>query len=63
MRKTTKGRRRVEQNEFCIKCNKLKHTEEIERLTARVAELEWELEMARGLHEDHYEAVNNALGW
>ena len=34
MRETMKGRRKVEEAEFCLNCNKLSHTKEIDRLTA-----------------------------
>ena len=40
VRKTSKGRRKVEESEFCRNCNRLAHDEEIIRLTAKVAELE-----------------------
>ncbi len=50
MRKTSKGRRKLEEDEFCLRCNGLRHAEEIERLKAALREL---AELARrSLGED-----------
>lgn len=59
MRHSTKGRRRVEEDEFCRNCNRLKHDEkimeqavEIILLTAKIEDLEEDMNSILRIAQD-----------